>query len=76
MDLTDRGNRAISVANGSELHGSIVTGTTGIGATQSVSINGSSIDNGGIYVAVLYELERGIWLARSRTIGTCAAASP
>ena len=36
--LTDRGNRAISVANGSELHGSIVTGTTGIGATQSVSI--------------------------------------
>ena len=40
-----------TLANGSELHGSIVTGTTGIGATQSVSINGNSIDNGGIYVA-------------------------
>jgi trimeric autotransporter adhesin len=48
VDLQDRGNHTITVRNGSELHGSIVTG---FGPNQTVTVTDSTIDSGGIYVA-------------------------
>ena len=47
IDLLDVGNHTINVVNGSQLHGSIVTG----GSAATVSVADSFIDTGGIYVA-------------------------
>ena len=41
------GNHTINVVNGSQLHGSIVTG----GSAATVSVEDSTIDTGGIYLA-------------------------
>ena len=51
VDLLDLGTHTINVVNGSRLNGSIVTG--GLGGAQSVSVNSSTINEGGIYVASL-----------------------
>ena len=50
IDPADRGTHTINVVNGSQLNGSIVTG---FGNGQTVSVDESTIDNGGIYVAGL-----------------------
>ena len=50
IDPVDLGNHTINVVNGSQLNGSIVTG---FGNGQTVSVDESTIDNGGIYVAGL-----------------------
>ena len=47
IDLADLGNHTISVVNGSQLHGSIVTS----GRTATVGVDNSTIDTGGIYLA-------------------------
>ena len=47
VDLLDVGNHTINVVNGSQLHGSIVTG----GSAATVSVDSSTIDTGGIYLA-------------------------
>ena len=47
IDLADLGNHTIEVVNGSKLHGSIVTS----GRAARVSVDSSTIDNGGIYLA-------------------------
>ena len=51
VDLLDLGTHTINVVNGSRLNGSIVTG--GLGGAQSVSVDSSTINEGGIYVASL-----------------------
>ena len=47
ISLLDVGNHTINVVNGSQLHGSIVTG----GSAATVSVADSFIDTGGIYLA-------------------------
>ena len=47
IDLLDVGNHNINVVNGSQLHGSIVTG----GSAATVNVDSSTIDTGGIYLA-------------------------
>ena len=47
VDLADVGNHTINVVNGSQLHGSIVTG----GSAATVNVQNSTIDTGGIYLA-------------------------
>ena len=51
IDLLDLGSHTINVVNGSQLNGSIITG--GLGGAQTVSVDRSTINNGGIYVAGL-----------------------
>jgi len=48
IDLADLGNHSIDVVNGSQLNGSIVTGS--VGNAQTVNLDRSTINNGGIYV--------------------------
>ena len=46
IDPLDNGVHTISVRNNSQLHGSIITGGA---ATQSITLDGSTLDKGGIY---------------------------
>ncbi|YCI80700.1 autotransporter outer membrane beta-barrel domain-containing protein [Enterobacteriaceae bacterium] len=46
IDQADRGAHSVSAVNGSQLHGSIITGGAG---AQSVNLDGSTLDKGSIY---------------------------